>query len=210
MVRSCGCNLLIPAGSMSGVTLGSLVSSAIGLYGHSVTSDDLQETIPRGSRIRAGYPPREIAINYVDSYIRLVHRWYPFLNLDELGQDISKVYDKATTISDYGNFTLLTIFGISSISKPIPDPFTSEMYFHAAAAFLDSVLSTTSCDTIRAMLLLCIFRLRSWKDEGGHVINAWRTIGLAVRIALELGLTRNNQRWAFEEEENEARRWLWW
>lgn len=195
---------------MSGVTLGSLVASAIGLYGQEIAADDEPNPVRTRSRIRAGYPPKDIAVTYVEAYLSLVHRWYPFINLDQLGRDLISIYNNHEAIDDYGKFVLFMIFGIVAMSAPASEPFTSEMYFNAASSFLDGLFSVTSVDTVRVMLLLCIFRLRAWKDDSALAINAWRTVGLAVRIALELGLTRNNHRWAFEEEENEARRWVWW
>ncbi|EIW67158.1 hypothetical protein TREMEDRAFT_64398 [Tremella mesenterica DSM 1558] len=192
-------------GSMSGVTLTRLICTALRLEEQDEPIITVEDVPVRSTLSRAPYPPRSLAVEYITRYTQRIHRWYPFLDLNHLAETLSSVYDRGTQPDDFGRFTLNMIFALSS---PIPpDQYTPAEYFRAALGLMTAILAQGSYDTVRVLLLLCLYGLRSWETPG---VNCWQIIGHATRIGIELGLHRHRYRGGSEEIENESRRKLWW
>lgn len=196
---------------MSGVTLTRLIVSAIRINGEQlqdIAVDGLTTGPTNDFRTRAGYPSRDLAIRYVQSYIHRVHRWYPFLDLGTLSASLRAVYDTSSwmRLSGCAKMNLLMVFALGAGEQI--EPFAPEDYFTAAHTFLPAALEFETLDTVRSLLLLCMYGLRSWNGPSKYSINVWLVVGHALRIGIGLGIMRNN--YVFGEEENESRRKVWW
>lgn len=194
-------------GSMSGVTLTRLISSAIRLYGEDINATMDIEASPHNPITRAPYPTRTLAVEYVKAYISRVHRWYPFLDLASLASSLSSVYSRHSYLSDTARLTLMMVFALGSGSRGSVDPFTSEDYFVSACNFLSAALAVENLDAVRTLMLLCMYGLRSWRRPGKYSVNVWLVVGHALRMGVGLGISRN--KYSFGEE-NESSRKVWW
>ncbi|ORY23140.1 fungal-specific transcription factor domain-domain-containing protein [Naematelia encephala] len=200
-------------GSMTGITVGTLIASAVKLY----QEDPLSVTIvepptPHRPTARAAYPPRSSMTRYVLAYIDQIHRWYPLLDLSRLADHLETIYEPLANPlppDDNTRFRILMIAALMA-TPAADDPWTREEYFVSALAFLPSVAASTSLDSMRAILLLCVYGLRSWHQDDRYAVNVWQLIGHGVRLAMETGLSRNNWKWGFDEGEMEARRRVFW
>lgn len=198
--------LMPSVGSMSGVTLTRLVSSAIRLYGQDLPQSIGEDPHPAAPLTHAAYPPRLLAAAYVNAYLLRVHRWYPFLDLNSLQTSLDSVYTFSTAVSDVSRLTMSMVFALGCGGHP--DPFTPEDYFTSAYQFIPAALAQNTLDTVRSLLLLCLYGLRAWRRPGKYAINAWLVVGHALRISIELGLMRN--KYSDASDDNEAKRKVWW
>jgi len=198
--------MLTGVGSMSGVTLCRLISSAIRLQGEEKPTVDPDDPLPaRTVTLRASYPPRQVIALYVEQYLRRVHQWYPFLDLDHLQATLKAVYDRSTSCDVFGRFALCMLGALAT--NVVEDPNTPSEYFAAAMGFLDQVLANTDLNAIRALLLIVTYALRSWEPAN---IDSWLVIGHALRLGVELGLHRHGYNSRLAEGDHELRRQLWW
>lgn len=197
---------LTTVGSMSGVTLCRLISSAIRLQGEDTPVVDPDDPLPpRSITLRASYPPRQLIGLYVEQYLLRVHRWYPFLDLDHLQATLSDVYDRSNPCDAFGRFALCMLGALAS--NQIADPNSPNEYLAAALGSLDKVLASPDLNAIRALLLIITYALRSWIPEN---IDSWLVIGHALRLGVGLGLHRHGYNSRLAEKEHELRRQLWW
>jgi hypothetical protein len=202
-------------GSMTGITLAALVNSTLQLYERPVqpTPDDaLGGGDDSRSRLRASYPPRPLAAKYIRRYIDSIHRWYPFLSLEALSDTVQAIYGTLPGVSQRlsaaHRFQLFMVFALAAGDRT--DPHTPGEYYRAAVDFVSATLQTRSLDSCRALLLLCLYSIRRSVDDDEDAMDSWLLTGHAVRLGIELGLTRNNYKAGLSEDEHEQRRRIWW
>jgi hypothetical protein len=142
----------------------------------------------------------QIARRYIATYLDRVHKWYPFLSLDRLARDLENAHG-----SD--EFARLTLFVIFAIAADKHDAYTSAEYFQTALSFVPPVVAQNSLDSIRALLLLTVHGIFTWNND---TVNLWYITGHATRVAVQLGITRNNPKWEFASSQQEDRRRVFW
>jgi len=86
-----------------------------------------------------------------------------------------------------------------------PEAFGDE-YFNRAKRLVDFEYELPRQSSIQALLLMVIYRFTSAKS-GGRV---WVMLGMATRMAQDLGMHRNSARWHLPPLETEIRKRLWW
>jgi len=201
---------LTVVGSMTGITLAALVNSTLQLYERPLNIPGEAETAPY-TRLRASYPPRQLAAKYVGRYLDVIHRWYPFLSLSALSDIIQAIYGTTAPksgLDDTQRFTLFMLCALAGGDRHDPHP--PAEYHRAALDFLPSVLQQHSLSSCRALLMLCLYSLTRPVSDEGDELDSWLLTGHAVRLGIELGLTRNNYKAGLPEDEHEQRRRIWW
>jgi hypothetical protein len=193
-------------GSMSGVTLAALIGACVRLYEGELPPIYIDEPSRLPTGTVAGVPPRSIAYLHVRSYMDRVHRWYPFLDLSRLAKAL--VAPHMGSLDPWERYSLFMIFALGTPVEA--DPFTSEEYLATAVSYIPLIARDCSVQTVRAILLLCVFGLRSYRNDGLYSVDLWQLVGFGIRMAIQLGLSRNNHKWNFSEQEKEARRRVWW
>ncbi|WWC72304.1 uncharacterized protein I206_106266 [Kwoniella pini CBS 10737] len=209
-LRACGSYM----GSMSGITLAALISSSIGLYGENVPSIPPEISHVRNCSgqppIIACFPPQNLLSIYITDYLDCIHQWYPIIDLNLLDDSIHRLYQSRENIDTFPRFVILMIAALTP--RNLQDMNGPIDYFRFATTFIPTLLARKSLESITVLLFLCIYSIRSWKSGQGehHDVNAWEIIGLAMRLGVSMGLTRNNEKWPFSLVQREYRRQLWW
>ena len=195
---------------MTGITLAALVNSTLQLYERplDIPSDIRCSSLPR---MRASYPPRQLAAKYIARYLDAIHRWYPFLSLSALSDIVQALYGPSGISrrpDDTQRFTVFMLCALAGGDRH--DPHTPAEYYRTALDFLPGVLQEHSLSSCRALLLLCLYSLRRPVSDEEDGLDSWLLTGHAVRLGIELGLTRNNYKAGLAEDEHEQRRRIWW
>ncbi|KAF9346225.1 Transcriptional activator of fatty acid utilization, partial [Mortierella sp. AD094] len=155
-------------------------------------------------------PPRDLAEHLLECYWIYVHPHLP-------------VVHKPTFMRQYRNpdpekrppmVLLNAMFSIASRFSEHPeivglghDPeFFGDEYFARAKRLVDLEYELPRQSSIQALLLMVAYRFTSAKS-GGRV---WVMLGMATRMAQDLGMHRNSARWHLPPLETEIRKRLWW
>ncbi|KAG0351627.1 Transcriptional activator of fatty acid utilization, partial [Gamsiella multidivaricata] len=155
-------------------------------------------------------PPRDLAEHLIDCYFTYVHPNMPVLHKPTFmrqyrNPDPSKrpavvllnaMYAIASRFSSHPEIT-----GAGSD----PEGFGDE-YFDRAKRLIDYEYELPRQSSIQALLLMVTYRFMSAKS-GGRV---WVLLGMATRMAQDLGMHRNSARWHLPPLETEIRKRLWW
>ncbi|ORX92972.1 hypothetical protein K493DRAFT_39435 [Basidiobolus meristosporus CBS 931.73] len=161
-----------------------------------------KEELYRESPLSLGpsFPPPELRESLLDYYFKVIN---PTIPLFLLGR-----HDKNLTAGDDVSELLHnSILAITAVQIPCGDSFPNpeEAYyvsrvFHARAKLiLDRLVSIPSIGLLQALILL-----------GMHPQNGWMHLGMAIRLAQELGLHRTINSQKLEPLEREKRKFLWW
>ncbi|KAF9984279.1 hypothetical protein BGZ75_004133 [Mortierella antarctica] len=153
-------------------------------------------------------PPRDLADHLIDCYFTFIHPYMPVLH-------------KPTFMRQYRNpdpqmrppgVLLNAMFAIASrysthpeIVGTDPESFGDE-YFNRAKRLIDYEYELPRQSSIQALLLMTIYRFTSAKS-GGRV---WVMLGMAIRMAQDMGMHRSSARWHLPPLETELRKRLWW
>jgi hypothetical protein len=105
----------------------------------------------------------------------------------------------------------------SSAEAPLPPPPGSmwsagDAFGEAAKTILDRTYASSRPGTVQALLLL------AYREIGiGAMAQAWLYVGMAVRMAQDLGMHKSAERWQlrvgrriFSEKEMQTRKRIWW
>lgn len=186
-------------------------------------------------------PPVEVQDHLLSLYFTHIHPTFPVLNkrrfLQEynlkkhdngLGDDMDSPSSQHSSLSGtprpessqkVSKFLLFSMFAVSSrfdeSSHPPPPP--GKMweagfdYLVSARSILTKVFHLSKATTVQALLVL------GHRDFGmGSMEAAWANIGLAIRMAIDLGLNLNAEKWKlngvglFSPDEVQTRRHIWW
>ncbi|KAF9582311.1 hypothetical protein BGW38_000360, partial [Lunasporangiospora selenospora] len=155
-------------------------------------------------------PPRDLADHLIELYFTFVHPNLPIVH-------------KPTFMRQYQNpdpekrppmVLLNAIFAIASRFSEHPeiigddhdpDAFGDE-YFSRAKRIIDIEYELPRQAVIQALLMMVLYRFTSVKS-GGRV---WVMLGMATRMAQDLGMHRSSARWQLPPLETEIRKRLWW
>ena len=187
---------------------------------------------PRGGKIIANPPPRQLADTYLDIYFSTIHIAYPFVckpvfmaNYEkfwrggiESGKDLSWVplFCKFYSIcADGANLfaELDTVFALGAYYTSFPrskgeglQDYTQ--YFEYAAALNAPVMTDCTLENIQILISQCLFLLATSQTD-----RCWTLLGLAIRIAQTIGLhvedshKRSLTNLSLLEEETMRRTW---
>ncbi|KAG0086721.1 Transcriptional activator of fatty acid utilization [Podila epicladia] len=155
-------------------------------------------------------PPTDLAEHLIDIYFKFVHPHLPVLHKNSfLRQYRNPDPEKKPPL-----VLLNAMFALASrfTTNPEiighgddPEGFGDE-YFARAKKLVDLEYELPRQSSIQALLLMVTYRFTSAKS-GGRV---WVMLGMAIRMAQDLGMHRNSARWHLPPLETEVRKRLWW
>ncbi|KZT04585.1 uncharacterized protein LAESUDRAFT_715402 [Laetiporus sulphureus 93-53] len=105
----------------------------------------------------------------------------------------------------------LLLFAMFAFAQQPEDPKLAAQYAISARKVLDKMYQESRTSTVQALILLGVRELGIGSLEEG-----WLHVGMAVRMAYDLGLNRNSEKWQnhgeelFTAKENSIRRRIWW
>ncbi|KAF9930487.1 hypothetical protein FBU30_000381, partial [Linnemannia zychae] len=153
-------------------------------------------------------PPRDLADHLIDTYFAYVHPNMPIVHKPTF----MRLYRSSDPFIRPPGVLLNAMFAIASrfsahpeIVGQDPEAFGDE-YFDRAKRLIDFEYELPRQSSIQALLLMVIYRFTSAKS-GGRV---WVMLGMATRMAQDLGMHRNSARWHLPPLETEIRKRLWW
>lgn len=155
-------------------------------------------------------PPTDLAEHLIDIYFKFVHPHLPVLHKNSF----MRQYRNPDPEKKPPLVLLNAMFAIASRFSTNPeiighgdDPegFGDE-YFARAKKLVDLEYELPRQSSIQALLLMVTYRFTSAKS-GGRV---WVMLGMAIRMAQDLGMHRNSARWHLPPLETEVRKRLWW
>ncbi|KAF7311124.1 Zn(2)-C6 fungal-type domain-containing protein [Mycena chlorophos] len=181
-------------------------------------------------------PPQHVQEHLLQLYFAYVHPIFPLIHktrfLTEYNTrhmaspvnsptDCNQSHPKPESAQKYSPLLLLAMFAVSArfSDQDTPPPAKGKMweagakYFVAAKNILAKVLHRSRPSTCQALLLL------GYREFGiGSMEQGWIYIGMAIRMALDLGLNANLVEWKssagdrllFSQEDTQTRRQIWW
>ncbi|OWB54222.1 binding protein [[Candida] boidinii] len=179
-------------GPSSACSIAKAISLAIGgrsgFSGATTTSTVNESDIKETMEMPFKKPTVKSGRIYLTAYKNFVHLQYPFLNWDSI---ISKFEDVILRDSkdQESLFFIYMIFAIGCLLLEDSTPHTSSIYtltfYNKAFENIGQIIEASNLTTVQAYLLIAVF---SQKIPDGPSI--WQTTGLAIRIAVALGLHR--------------------
>ncbi|UZO29776.1 uncharacterized protein OCT59_023235 [Rhizophagus irregularis] len=154
-------------------------------------------------------PSQEISDHLLELFFTHVHPILPFIYKP-------RFFDQLKDKNHLPHLLLNAIYSFAALFsdridiRRIPEDRTTagDIYFDRAKALLDNDYDKARVSTIQALLAL------SLREYGvGRVTRAWLWSGMAARMAQDLGMHRNNEKWhpinLTREEREEQKRVFW-
>ncbi|PYH44056.1 uncharacterized protein BP01DRAFT_392875 [Aspergillus saccharolyticus JOP 1030-1] len=157
----------------------------------------------------ASPPGRDVGMRLIDAYFRDLHNRLPFLDRCEV-YDLHETIHRNTQSGPRGStsFKIFMVYAIGASILQMTDSYdsTPPRDFWTMATGSPSALGFSSpYARIEAILLLVLYDLRTAAHS-----SVWYTIGLAMRICVDLGLHRESQYRAMRPHDAHLRRRLFW
>lgn len=179
-------------------------------------------------------PPTSVQDRLIELYFVYIHPVFPVLNKQRFLSDYrawrqgERVFSrdspregtpKPEPSQRLSALLLLSMFSItarfSDMDQPQPAPGkmweAGQEYQEGARTLLTKIFHRSRPSTVQALLLL------GYREFGiGGMEQGWIYIGMAIRMAIDLGMNRNSDNWKihgaemFDEEETQTRRQIWW
>jgi len=151
--------------------------------------------LPFSTNVKETLPPKHIARELFDNYFAHDHLCFPFLLQSSTLSIIEPMYKDP---SYYGGnafeaFVFDMILAIATVNvykldwQMLP---SSENHHARAMHRITDVLQAGGISSLQAILLLCQYRTSSSLQDTSA--SMWHLVGIAVRIAFELGLHRES------------------
>ncbi|CAG8591345.1 13302_t:CDS:2 [Acaulospora morrowiae] len=152
-------------------------------------------------------PPKELCDQLLDTFWTQVHPYMIFIDK----QDFMEKYNSLE--ANYSYIILLyAMFAIAA--KYLDDPAVranpevpstaGDEYFNRAKELLKDEFDNATLTTIQALILL------AGHQQGAKNSTMWLYIGLAIRLAQDMGLHRDSSKWNLDERQSEIRKRIWW
>lgn len=194
-------------GSTSGVVFASLINptersaaSAASVVSNHSPNDLVSPSAPRARtsgepRKVEELPSREVAERLLIAFFGHDHIAYPFLQPQVLLDLLDRFYGDEdyyalrATAHEVFIFNMVLAVASAHVSKFAWQTLPSADS-HQGRAFkeINTVLSHSCVETLQCLILVCLWRTSSSVSDNSA--SMWHTVGVAVRIALELGLHR--------------------
>lgn len=175
-----------------------------------ITQYGLQESLqatepPPLHQLLDSAPPRHLMNSLVEAYFLYYHTTYPFVHEATFRAQFNEQIPqpKGHAWSMLLNAVLaLGAWSIGDESSNLDDSF-----YQVAIRYSQhiSIFETGSLTIVQALLLLSNYTQKRNKPNTG-----WNYLGLAVRMALSLGLHREFPDWRISPLQREIRRRIWW
>ncbi|KAJ3874729.1 fungal-specific transcription factor domain-containing protein [Lentinula edodes] len=178
-------------------------------------------------------PPIHIQDHLIDLYFTYIHPVFPVIHKNRFLSEYkarkegrtrenspsSVSSPKPETAQKVTNLLLLSIFSIAArfCDDEAPKSPTGQMweagcdYLERARTILTKIFDRSRPSTVQSLLLL------GYREFGiGGMEQGWIYIGMAIRMAVDLGLHRNSDSWKhhghnlFSVDERQSRKLIWW
>ncbi|CAG8566488.1 3410_t:CDS:2 [Funneliformis mosseae] len=154
-------------------------------------------------------PSQDISDHLLELYFTHVHPLLPFVYKPRFFDQL-KDKDHLPHLLLNAIYSFAALFSDRLDIRRDPEDHTTagEIYFDRAKSLLDNDYDKARVSTIQALLIL------SLREYGvGKVTRAWLWSGMAARMAQDLGMHRNNEKWhpinLSREEREEQKRVFW-
>ncbi|RAL12639.1 uncharacterized protein BO97DRAFT_414005 [Aspergillus homomorphus CBS 101889] len=154
-------------------------------------------------------PGQVVGARLVEAYFRDMHTRLPFLDRSEIHHLHERLHQKTECeVNGFGRFKIFMVYALGASILQMTDAYdsTPPRDFWAAAINSQTALKSPSTYArIEAIMLLVLYDLRSSSHS-----SVWYTIGLGMRICVDLGLHREGQYRSMRQHEAQLRRRLFW
>ncbi|KAK6351055.1 lactose regulatory protein lac9 and GAL4-like protein [Orbilia javanica] len=164
--------------------------------------------IPRmmtsGETNGTGTPPSHVADDLIKSYFTFFHKSYPVLHEPTFLAQYKGVLPRPVD----GSWPLILnmIFAIGSwTSSTTPNELDIYYYEQARHHLTADIFESGRLGMVQALTLMANYLQKRNKPNSGHII-----MGIAIRMALSLGLHREFPDWNVAPLQKEIRRRVWW
>jgi hypothetical protein len=157
-------------------------------------------------------PDKATADALVQSFFDNVHPNYPLFHMGHFHQQYETMWNPTKQqIDDWDPgwvcvLCLIFVFGAQAL-----EPFGKQSvsierrYLRIAQCYVDHLISTTTLQTIQALMLLQLYY-----HNVGERNASWMLLGCASRMAIALGMHREGANVGFDPSEQNIRRQIWW
>ncbi|KAL2859908.1 transcription factor domain-containing protein [Aspergillus lucknowensis] len=159
---------------------------------------------------KAAPPEDGIGMQLLDAYFTSMHVRLPFLHRMEILELHARRYQAPDGEKQdrYGMFKLFMVYAIGAAMLQMNEQYaaiTPSAYFATALQHDSTVRETLSVAGVEARLLMVIYNLRSNSRS-----SVWYTIGMAMRICIDLGMHRESHYNLMDAVESQLCRRLFW
>ncbi|KAJ5104025.1 hypothetical protein N7532_004554 [Penicillium argentinense] len=183
------------------------------LHAVSYHLDDMEISVPGPVELYA-MPPRELADQLFDDYLRTVHPFFPIINRPLFTAQYRSFFDSAARPGDKWLAILNMIFAIGAkhaqlIESPWKGNEKDHLTYLTRARILsmngDVLFSHPDLQQVQVEGLIAFYLLAS-----DQINRAWRISALAVRSAITLGINMKSTSPTTPNISKEARYRVWW
>ncbi|EGV65203.1 Rac GTPase-activating protein BCR/ABR [Yamadazyma tenuis] len=154
-------------------------------------------------------PPitKELASKFVEAYFKHNHRSYPFICQSAFIQEFSKLESLEDSVTNYFGFEIFMIMAIgcttlSRVGLLRQEDIYSKFFSSQCVKFLSQGITFTSVETIKMLLLLCIYSF--FEPQG---LQTWNLFGQVARATISSGLNKGVKGGGLD---NEMKNRLFW
>ncbi|CAH1763475.1 2961_t:CDS:10 [Entrophospora sp. SA101] len=152
-------------------------------------------------------PPKELCDALLNIYWNKLHPYVPFIDKSEVMEKYNNLETNfPSVILLYSIFALASKYiDDTSVRSNPDDPITAGVpFYERAKEIIKDEFETATITTVQALLLLSIFY------QGDKGSTPWIYVGLAIRLAQDMGLHRDSSKWNLDERQIELRKRIWW
>ncbi|KAL2802939.1 fungal-specific transcription factor domain-containing protein [Aspergillus granulosus] len=170
---------------------------------------------PTAEQGKAAPPDDAIGRQLLDTYFNTMHMRLPLVDRAEILQLHARRYATPAGAdqqhNQYGMFKLFMVYAIGAAMLQLSDQQQHELmtpgaYFATALEFDGAaVREALSAAGVEGRMLMVMYELRSNSGSG-----VWFTIGMAMRLCIDLGMHRESHYRVLSPQESQLRRRLFW
>ena len=141
----------------------------------------------------------------IDAYFANYHTAYPFLHEPTFRAQYAELVERPE--DRIWHILLYTVLALGAWTLGDDNSDLDDIFYQKACSYLQdqSIFESASLSTVQALVLLSNYTQKRNKPNTG-----WNYLGLAVRMALSLGLHRELPEWSISLLQREMRRRVWW
>lgn len=159
---------------------------------------------PYHSLVQQPNPNRQIADIMIDSYFKLFHLSYPIIHEPTFRAQFSEVIPRPHGDSWLVLAYVVAAIGVWSQAKT-PDNLDLQLFAQARSILSFNFLELGNLTLVQALTLTS-----NYQQKRDRPNSAYNYLGLAVRMAMGLGLHKEFQGWNISPLNMEIRRRVWW
>lgn len=156
------------------------------------------------SLVQQPNPNRQIADIMIDAYFKMFHLSYPILHEPTFRAQFSEVIPRP-----HGDSWLVLAYVVAAIgvwsSTKTPDNLDLQLFSQARSILSFNFLELGNLTLVQALTLTS-----NYQQKRDRPNSAYNYLGLAVRMAMGLGLHKEFQGWNISPLNMEIRRRVWW